>query len=569
MMSSFPIKTVVLSSLYKLFPEVSPEGSDITHISGMKNEAISFQVAYRLFSEEGSTLSFYAKIESDLPVALYEEGFVPVLHPTEPRLNDRYRPGLFADMLLPKKCNASVEKTRDAWSTKYFEQDSIQLHAMGDSWRALWLTINENGKPLPAGKHVITIRLYSRTDASLVGECALTVEIINAALPKQKLKYTDWFHCDCIADVYGVEIFSERFWEIFRNFASAAARHGMNMILTPCFTPPLDTPVGKERMTAQLVGVTVTDNSYSFDFSLLKRFLDESRACGIEYFEHSHLFTQWGAEHAPKIMATVNGRYKRIFGWETTACGKKYTAFLRAYIPSLLAFLKAEGLDKKFLFHISDEPTPQVQENYRKAKHVVADLLEGYDTGDALSHYDFYADGTVKLPIVATDQIHEFYGRCRNLWAYYTGGQCWDGMSNRKINCSPERNRMIGIQLYTHKIKGFLHWGYNYYYDMLSNGVFDPKIDPCFYNGSNCGTSYQVYPATDGTVIPSIRLKVFYEALNDMRALQLYERLCGRESAMALVEKYYGKVTFFTHAESADKLLAFREELNQAVSAAL
>ena len=43
-------------------------------------------------------------------------------------------------------------------------------------------------------------------------------------------------------------------------------------------------------------------------------------------------------------MATVDGKYKRVFGWNTVAWGKKYTEFLHAYIPSLLRFLKAEKL---------------------------------------------------------------------------------------------------------------------------------------------------------------------------------------------------------------------------------
>jgi len=38
---------------------------------------------------------------------------------------------------------------------------------------------------------------------------------------------------------------------------------------------------------------------------------------GIQCFEIAHLFTQWGAKHAPKIMATVDGEYRKIFGWET------------------------------------------------------------------------------------------------------------------------------------------------------------------------------------------------------------------------------------------------------------
>lgn len=568
-MADYQIKTVVLSSLYKVFPEIDPQGSEKTTFSAMKNEPLSFQVAYKFMATTVPSMAFFARIESDLPITIYDEGFVPVLDADKPNLQDKYRTGLFADMLIPKKVNPKIEVGNYPWRGYYFEKDDIQLHASKDSWKALWLTINEDGKPIKAGIHTIKVKLYSRDDNKLVGECSVSVNIIDAKLPKQKLLYTNWFFCDCIADIYKVEVFSERFWQIFRSFASMAAKNGMNMILTPCFTPALDTAIDRERMTVQLVKVTVKDNKYEFDFSMLKRFIDESLKCGITHFEHAHFFTQWGALHAPKIIASVNGKEKQIFGWKTTSWGKKYTEFLHAYIPALLDFLKSQGIDKKFLFHISDEPSPRMKADYLKAKGAIGNLLDGYLVGDALSNYEFYADGTVTTPIVATDHVSSFYGKCPNLWCYYTGDQCHQGYSNRKITNSSERNRMLGVHMYTHKIKGFLHWGYNYYYDSLSYGLFNPQTCPTLYLGSGGGTSFFVYPALDGSAIQSIRQKVFYEAINDMRAFELYEKLKGRKAAMSLIEKHYGEVTFATGAESQEKLLGLREELNSAIIEAI
>jgi hypothetical protein len=50
----------------------------------------------------------------------------------------------------------------------------------------------------------------------------------------------------------------------------------------------------------------------------------------------SHLFTQWGAAHAPKIMATVDGTYRRLFGWETDAISDEYVGFLEAFAAELV-----------------------------------------------------------------------------------------------------------------------------------------------------------------------------------------------------------------------------------------
>ena len=113
------------------------------------------------------------------------------------------------------------------------------------------------------------------------------------------------------------------------------------------------------------------------------------------------------------------------------------------------------------------------------------------------------------------------------------------------------------------------NWGYNYYYDIQSYGIFDPKINPELFDGHNAGCSFIVYPATNGTCIPSIRQKVFYEGINDMRALQLLEKLIGRKATMEFVTSHYAPVDFSVGAESEEKLLTFREELNKKITAAI
>ena len=51
---------------------------------------------------------------------------------------------------------------------------------------------------------------------------------------------------------------------------ASAAEHGINMLLTPVFTPPLDTAKGGERTTVQLVDVTFADGQWSFGFDRLR-----------------------------------------------------------------------------------------------------------------------------------------------------------------------------------------------------------------------------------------------------------------------------------------------------------
>ena len=156
---------------------------------------------------------------------------------------------------------------------------------------------------------------------------------------------------------------------------------------------------------------------------------------------------------------------------------------------------------------------------------------------------------------------------------YYTGGyygSCTlEKCSNRLITTKPYRTRILGAQLYRYHALGFLHWGYNYYYDLLSHGLSDPKVDPCCFK-QKPGASYLVYPGEHREPYPSLREKLMGEALNDYRALMLLESLAGREFTEALCDSFFGKrMNDTTIPESAEQMLAFREKINEEIAGCL
>lgn len=569
------LTTNLLSSLIKIFPD-GFEGESLFYATTMQNESFSFQVAFKCEDDVDTVEPIYIKIETDLDINLisqYKVGYVPVTRADfvdSDEYFERKTPGLYPDMLIARKNNANISDIAD---NGFFEEQrwteqgqECLLHAIRDSYQTLWFTVNEKGEKINAGKYFIKVLFFRAKDKECIGEETLELEVINAELPKQTLYYTTWFHCDCLADTYGVEIFSERFFEIMRSFVSEAAKVGMNMILLPAFTPALDTSMGEERKTAQLVSVNIQNGQYDFDFSLMKKYIELCRECGIENFEHSHFFTQWGAKHTPKIMATVDGEYKRIFGWDTDSASEEYALFLKCYLKKLKAFLKEMELEKKILFHISDEPNEDYLEYYENAKKLVGDELKDFMCGDALSHFEYYKNGSVKKPIVIVDseEMDEFVKNCDDYWVYYTGSQLQWGCSNRIIATTSARNRVIGLQMYIGGAKGFLHWGYNYYYDFLSHGLFNPVANPCGYN-QHAGTSYVVYPDISGKAIPSLRMKVFYEAINDYRALQRLESLIGRDETVNFVKETIGNVSY-KFCPSNSQLFEFRQKLNKKIA---
>ena len=238
-----------------------------------------------------------------------------------------YEPGLYPDALPTAEKNI--------------------IRGMSGQCRAMWLRF-EADESVEPGDYPITICAQAQDgDAH---ECSFVLHVAAAKLPKQTLIHTEWFHSDCLADYYHVEAWSEEHWRIVENFIAAAVRHGINMILTPVVTPALDTAVGGERTTVQLVDVTVENGKYSFNFDKLRRWVDICKRSGAEYLEIAHTYTQWGAKAAPKVMATVDGEYKRIFGWDTPATGEAYREFLYAFIPALKEALWGMGMDREHVY---------------------------------------------------------------------------------------------------------------------------------------------------------------------------------------------------------------------------
>ncbi len=553
------IQTKIVSSMEKCFFDSDiNDYASIPRLSALKNERVSFQLfytddtvdaalpyratAYRLQIEglpEG--LAAVRRVDS-VPVAiacLQEGGDDNYLRTT---------PGLYPDVLSPLHQNI--------------------VSVMRGQLQSVWIEI-DLCEQLPAGKHTVTVKLLDGA-REVQTENTLTLTIIDALLPPQEMILTQWFHCDCLANYYNVDVWSEEHWRIVESFAATAAKNGINMLLTPVHTPPLDTSVNGERTTTQLVDVVVENGEYSFGFEKLDRWIDMCNRVGIRYFEIAHLFTQWGAQRAPKIMATVNGEYKRIFGWETDATSEEYSHYLRAFLTAFLAHMKARGDDKRCYFHVSDEPNQLHIDHYRAAKAVVADLLEGYPIMDALSNFDFYRDGLVELPIPSNNHIEPFIeAGVPGLWTYYCCSQGID-VSNRFIAMPLWRTRSIGLHFYKFNIVGFLHWGYNFYNASLSKGNINPYLDTCANYSFPAGDAFSVYPAQDGTALESVRILSFYEALQDVRAFLLAETLCGRERVIEEMECIFGEeIRFEKCAKSAEPLLKVREKINEMIARAI
>ena len=545
----------LVSSLGKVFADAEPDSCPLQEGSVFQNESFSFQVAYtggatRENRGRSAVVSLDCAPEDRSRITIRQVGLVPSQFPAYADHDENYlrdTPGLFPDPLLPL-------------------ENPVRL--LENQWRALWVEFTPDAGTQP-GAHTFTIRFADSESGDEVGSVTQSVTVLPGLLPEQALIHTEWFHADCLCDFYGADAFSEEHWSLIEAFAQAAVRRGINMLLTPIFTPPLDTAVGGERTTVQLVGVARTDAGYSFDFSRLVRWMQLCRRVGVRYLEISHLFTQWGANCTSKVMAQVNGKEQRIFGWDVPAQSPQYREFLDALLPELTQLLREEWGAGKVFFHVSDEPHLTHLENYKAAKALIAPYLEGFTIIDALSDYDFYRTGALEHPIPASNHIGPFLeNQVPNLWTYYCCGQGND-VSNRFMSMPSARNRILGVQLYLYDIKGFLQWGYNFWNTQFSKKHIDPYAVTDAGLAFPSGDAFLVYPGQDGAPVESIRMLVFQEALQDLRALRLLESLTSRQAVVELIGSLTDTpITFTQYPKEDGWLFAMRRKVNEAIRAA-
>ena len=231
----------------------------------------------------------------------------------------------------------------------------------------------------------------------------------------------------------------------------------------------------------------------------------------------------------------------------------------------LLPVIEKYKLQDYCYFHISDEPRQEHLENYKAAVANVEEVLEGYPIIDALSNYDFYKNKIVKRPIPANNHIEPFLeNKVPHLWTYYCCSQ-YKEVSNRFFAMPSARNRIIGVQLYKYNIVGFLHWGYNFWNAQFSAFSINPfQVTDCD-RAFPSGDPFLVYPGKNGP-IPSIRLLVFHEALQDLRAMQYLETLKGKEFVIQLIEEGLSEeITFKQYPKETQYLLKLREKINKGI----
>ncbi|NLF01199.1 MAG: DUF4091 domain-containing protein, partial [Anaerolineales bacterium] len=435
-------------------------------------------------------------------VRVRQVGFVPVRHLNTPVLADPvdveglgHIPGFVPDPLL--------------------DTDTLLL-PMGET-HVFWITVQPGPNAAP-GEHMVHIDVVPARDERV--RHTLRVRLYPVELqPRRDFSITHWFYNDALIDWYRTDLFDERYWAILPAYVRNMVDHGQDTLYVPLFTPPLD---GVKR-PSQLLRVTRSGpDHYTFDWQDVVRYLAAAREAGVQHFEWCHFFTQWGVERAIRIYEGQGRDEALLWPPETGATSETYRNFLAQLLPALHRFLEVEGLLGRSYFHVSDEPHGAAHlENYRRARSLLAELAPWMRVMDALSEIAFGEQGLTDMPIPSISTALDFVKAGLPCWCYYCCGP--RGLYlNRLCDTPLAKIAMHGLLFYRWPFRGFLHWGYNYWYRFQTRELIDPYqiLDAyAWERGLAYGDPFEVYPGPEGPV-DSVRWEVFGESLQDYRLLQ-------------------------------------------------
>ena len=222
------IRAKAVSSLEKIMlTNKLDDFAQVSVLPAARGERVSFQIIAEDPVEPGvkRAMGLRISLRSKLSGCIkgFHVGQVPAQMPVYvERYSGEYittQPGLFPDVLYPLK------------KQKYYTQPYSLAN---------FLFTVEVPEDLEPGKYPVYITLTGADDG-VAAKVKVVIDVKKAIIGKNDLRFTQWFHCDSIADYFGVKMQSKRHWQLIERFIATAAHTGITMLLTPIFTPPLDT----------------------------------------------------------------------------------------------------------------------------------------------------------------------------------------------------------------------------------------------------------------------------------------------------------------------------------------
>jgi len=450
----------------------------------------------------------------------------------------------------------------------FLEQESMPIR---EEWtQPLWVSVSvPKGTPPGEYRGEIGLELVGKQAGRVTQSVPITVTVWPFTLPDRfHLHHTEWHFPDLLASWYHVEPWSEPHWAWLEKVAADMAAHKQDMICTSFF---------------DLVKVTrTTAGKLGYDFSMLDRWVRMNRKVGIDWIEGGHVAHRgggWESEIVWHRFPVCDAKGKPVDTGKLSE--ENFEPYMEGLLKAVHAHLKQRGWDKQYVQHVADEPIPENEASWCYRAGKVKEWLPGVPRIDAVMSHGLEGYVDIRVPQIQHVGPEVKRSPKEELWSYVClapQGQ----YPNRFLDYPSLRNRIIFWLSWSLGLKGFLHWGYNYWgrwQGLPDEVVISPWTDASagsIYittgNPLPAGDAFLVYPGRH-SICSSLRWETIRKGFEDHEYLYLLAQATegkrGTAGAAAAARKLLQRVKQeiapdpLNHTRSDADLLAAREEAGE------
>lgn len=332
-----------------------------------------------------------------------------------------------------------------------------------------------------------------------------SVRVHDIQMKKPRLRVTNWWFADAtrlsMLAGHKVELFSDEYWKLIRQFGDFMARYHQNVVLVA----PLD-----------LVRFSYHGGQWSFDFSRFDKTVETFVAAGvIGLIEGGHIGGRGSGDWKSGFLVRVPRADGGCDNLPATA--PEAQAFYRRFFPALAGHLKTRGWDKRYRQHLADEPINENAASYRDIARLVHETAPGIRVIEATQTRALVGAVDTWVPIL--DHLHRDYDFLRQrqqagdeVW-FYTCCEPTGSYANRFIEQPLIKPRLLHWINFCYGVTGYLHWGFNCWEPGHS------PFDETMFRWPG-GDQWIVYPR-DGKLLSSIRLEAMRDGIGDYELLSM------------------------------------------------
>jgi len=368
------------------------------------------------------------------------------------------------------------------------------------------------------GVHVYTIQV---TAGGATRSLSFTVNVHPAQVPELKdahLNYVNWHSNQRIAADHSVEIWSDPFWAVLRNYAKLMAKGRQNtfwFIWSDYFRYNPDGTV------AEFYGDRLE--------RYIRTFLDENLTTiqGAPFARRRN----WESDAFLLAVPAEGGK-------EIPMLSEEGLKIFREMAGHILPLLKKNGWDKFWVQGIFDEPTEEYIERYKATAAVLKSLDPGIRILEATMTVSLAGTVDCWCPQVQEYQAHQAFFKERQsagdeVWVYtcLIPGGPW---INRLVDQDRLRQVHVGWACAQYDLQGFRHWGLNHHSGKPFEQLVRQHGDST--NFLPAGDSHIIYPGEKGP-LSSLRYEAHRIGMEDY---ELLIRL--KKTNPALADELIGKL---------------------------